>query len=84
MKNIETIFDDKIVYATDQYKALEGADFLVIATEWNTFRSPDFNKIKSLLKSTLIFDGRNLYDLDEMKENGFQYFSIGRKEVNLQ
>ena len=82
MKNIESIFGDKITYATEQYKALEGADFLVIATEWNTFRSPDFNKIKSLLKSNVIFDGRNLYDLEEMKENGFSYFSIGRKVVN--
>jgi UDPglucose 6-dehydrogenase len=60
---------------------LEGADFLVIATEWNTFRSPDFAKIKSMLSTNVIFDGRNLYDLSEMAEQGFYYYSIGRSEV---
>ena len=59
--------------------ALEGADFLVIATEWKAYRSPDFNLIKQKLRSAVIFDGRNLYDPAEMRELGFEYFGIGRK-----
>jgi UDPglucose 6-dehydrogenase len=81
MNNVKAIFNDKVAFATDQYNALEGADFLVIATEWNTFRSPDFAKIKSMLSTNVIFDGRNLYDLSEMAEQGFYYNSIGRSEV---
>ena len=81
MNNVKAIFNDKVAFATDQYNALEGADFLVIATEWNTFRSPDFAKIKSMLSTNVIFDGRNLYDLSEMAEQGFYYYSIGRSEV---
>jgi len=53
-----------------------------VATEWNVFRSPDFIKLKSLLKEPLIFDGRNLYDLDEMEEMGFEYYCVGRKAIN--
>lgn len=63
----------------DQYKALKDADALVILTEWRIFREPDFAKIKASLKTPLIFDGRNLYKLDEMKAEGFTYKSIGRK-----
>lgn len=64
------------------YQALEGADALCIVTEWNEFRTPDFNKIKSLLKEPVLFDGRNIYDLAFMKEKGFYYNSIGRGVVN--
>lgn len=70
-----------ITYATDQYEALDGADALIICTEWSAFRNPDFDKIGSLLKSKVIFDGRNLYELDKMKQLGFFYKSIGRETV---
>jgi UDPglucose 6-dehydrogenase len=60
------------------YKALDGADALVICTEWSIFRTPDFEKIKKALKSLVIFDGRNLYEVNEVKEHGFDYYSIGR------
>jgi UDPglucose 6-dehydrogenase len=81
MPNVKQIYGDKIAFSENQYAALEGADFLVIATEWNVFRSPDFDKIKTLLKSKIIFDGRNLYDLNEMKDLGFYYYSVGRKTI---
>jgi UDPglucose 6-dehydrogenase len=63
------------------YETLKDADALLIATEWNEFRNPDFDKMKSLLKSRVIFDGRNLYELNDMIEQGFYYNSIGRKTV---
>lgn len=72
------IFGDRIGYAESDYAALEGADALVIATEWNEFRRPDFERIKGLLKNPVIFDGRNLYDPVVMHEMGFTYSSIGR------
>jgi UDPglucose 6-dehydrogenase len=61
---------------------LKDADALIIATEWTVFRSPDFEKMKTLMNQPLIFDGRNLYDLDEMEEQGFEYYCIGRRAVN--
>ncbi|MFN8310443.1 MAG: UDP-glucose/GDP-mannose dehydrogenase family protein [Chitinophagales bacterium] len=81
MKNVKEIYQDKIAFAADQYEALQNADFLVIATEWNVFRSPDFDKITSLLKNKVIFDGRNLYHVENMKEMGFHYESVGRKTI---
>jgi UDPglucose 6-dehydrogenase len=72
-----------ITYATDQYEALDGADALVICTEWSAFRNPDFDRIASKLKTKAIFDGRNLYELDKMKELGFFYKSIGRETVGV-
>lgn len=69
---------DKILFAQDQYSLLEGADALAIVTEWKSFREPNFNKMKSILKAPLIFDGRNLYDQSLMSSLGFSYFSIGR------
>jgi UDPglucose 6-dehydrogenase len=81
MKNVEQLLGDKIKYAGNQYEALEGADALLIVTEWSLFRTPDFNKIGDLLKAKVIFDGRNLYDLDKMIDCGFYYNSIGRKQV---
>jgi UDPglucose 6-dehydrogenase len=65
-----------------RYAALDGADALCIVTEWSEFRTPDFDKIKSLLKAPVIFDGRNIYDLEQMAELGFYYNSIGRGVVN--
>ncbi|MFN8277574.1 MAG: UDP-glucose/GDP-mannose dehydrogenase family protein [Chitinophagales bacterium] len=81
MNNVKEIYKDKIAFATDHYEALQGADFLVIATEWNTFRSPDFDKVATALKSKVIFDGRNLYHTTHMKELGFHYESVGRQTV---
>lgn len=73
------IFGDKIVYARKSYDALEGADALIIVTEWNEFRRPDFDRIKKALKSPIIVDGRNLFEPGKMKSLGFEYFSIGRQ-----
>lgn len=81
MENVKGVIGDKIAYAENQYDALEGADALLIVTEWPVFRAPDFDKIKSTLKNNVIFDGRNLYKNSEMKKNGFEYHSIGREEV---
>jgi len=82
MKNVKGIFGDKIKFGKDQYDVLEDADFLIIATEWSVFRTPDFEKVGSLLKEKLIFDGRNLYDLKQMKQLDFTYYSIGRKKIH--
>ncbi|MTI21406.1 UDP-glucose/GDP-mannose dehydrogenase family protein [Fulvivirga sp. RKSG066] len=82
MENVKGVIGDKVSYYNDAYQALEGADALFIATEWPVFRTPDFDKVSSLLKNKTIFDGRNLYDLSEMKELGYTYFSIGRQTVN--
>lgn len=82
MKNVQQQKGYSIQYADDQYTALEGADALLICTEWAAFRNPDFDKMSSLLKSKSIFDGRNLYDLDKLKENGYFYKSIGRDVIN--
>lgn len=81
MENVQQLIKDKISYTENQYDALEGADALVIATEWNEFRTPDFDKVLALLKNKVIFDGRNLFELDRMKELGFHYESVGRAVV---
>ena len=81
MANIKAVYGDKISFGSNAYDILENADALLIATEWSVFRNPDFNKIKTLLKDNVIFDGRNLYDLDKMTSLGFRYYSIGRAEV---
>jgi UDPglucose 6-dehydrogenase len=81
METSKNILGDKITYAKHSYHALENADSLIIITEWNEFRTPDFDKIKSLLKEPIIFDGRNLYDPEKMKEKQFKYYSIGRMPV---
>ncbi len=72
------IFGDRIDYADHAYDVLDGADALVIVTEWMAFRNPDFGRIKSMLKQPVIIDGRNLYDPHRMKNMGLRYFSIGR------
>ncbi|MCX8104695.1 MAG: UDP-glucose/GDP-mannose dehydrogenase family protein [Ignavibacterium album] len=81
MENARFYLNDSIEYAGNMYDALPDADALIIFTEWNEFRNPDFQKVKSLLKQPLIFDGRNVYDLDDMEELGFTYYSIGRKII---
>ncbi len=73
------IFGDRIVYAARNYDALDGASALLVLTEWNEFRRPDFERIKELLKEPIIFDGRNIYDPVDLKKLGFDYYSIGRK-----
>lgn len=78
MANVKAIFGDKVLFVENQYEALEGADALAIVTEWSEFRNPDFDKMKSLLKQPLIFDGRNVYSLEKMQELGFHYESMGR------
>lgn len=70
-------------FLDDQYEVLAGADILVVATEWKSFREPNFEKMKSLLLKPIILDGRNIYNIEEMKELGMQYYSIGRKDFNL-
>ena len=81
MKNVMQLYGNKINYADRQYDALAGAEALLIATEWSEFRTPDFAKITSLLKNKVIFDGRNLFDLDKMEEMGFHYESVGRRVI---
>jgi len=82
MPNVKKLLGDKITYAKDRYSALENADALLIVTEWPVFRTPDFDFMKEKLNAPVIFDGRNLYDLDRMKDYGFYYSSIGRKVVS--
>ena len=82
MANVKQVLGNKIQFAETQYEALEKADALLIATEWNEFRTPDFNKIGQLLNSKVIFDGRNLFDIATMEQLGYHYESIGRKSIN--
>lgn len=77
-KNVQGIVGDKIKYGKDEYEVLDKADALVIATEWPVFRTPDFDLIKKLMNAAVIFDGRNLYDVKQMKDKGFYYNSVGR------
>ena len=81
MPNVKAIFGDKVQFVENQYDAIIDADALVIVTEWSEFRNPDFNKIKATLKEAIIFDGRNVYSLDKMKELGFHYQSMGRGTI---
>jgi UDPglucose 6-dehydrogenase len=83
MNNVKAILGNTITFSERQYDALTDADVLVIATEWSEFRTPDFEKIISLLKNKVIFDGRNLFDLKHMEEMGFHYVSVGRKTVGV-
>ncbi|MEY4778502.1 MAG: hypothetical protein RIS13_1250 [Bacteroidota bacterium] len=78
MPNVKALLGDKINFAENQYDALEGADALIIATEWNEFRTPDFLKMVKSLKQKAIFDGRNLFEVNSVNELGFHYESIGR------
>jgi UDPglucose 6-dehydrogenase len=82
MNNVKGVFHDKITYAANQYEALKDADALLILTEWSVFRTPDFDQMEQLLKAKVVFDGRNLYDLEKMIDCGYYYNSIGRKLVS--
>lgn len=81
ISNVKKEVGKKVKYASNMYEALEGADALMIMTEWPEFRTPQFDKVAAALNNKVIFDGRNLYDLEEMKSQGFDYFSIGRETV---
>lgn len=83
MDNVRSIYGDKIQFMEDQYEAIIGADALAIVTEWTVFRTPSFKVMRELLKEPVIFDGRNLYDLERMEEQGFTYLSIGRTPVSV-
>ncbi|MDX1943336.1 MAG: UDP-glucose/GDP-mannose dehydrogenase family protein [Saprospiraceae bacterium] len=83
MNNIKAIYGDRVQLTSDQYEALIDADVLAIVTEWNIFRTPSFKVMKQLLKSAAIFDGRNLYDLERMTDEGFYYESIGRETIKI-
>ncbi len=78
MDNVRGIFGDKITFSKSMYLATENVDFLIVATEWGVFRTPDFEKLAKTLKDKTIFDGRNIYEKDQLKELGFNYYSIGR------
>lgn len=81
MENTKEIYGDSIQYGKNSYDILEDADALLVATEWGVFRNPDFQKVGELLNEKVIFDGRNLYELEKMTELGFRYYSIGRQEI---
>lgn len=82
MENVKEEYGDKIQFASDQYSALDEADALLILTEWSAFRTPNFDEMKSRLKNHIIFDGRNVYELETMRKHGFYYNSIGRETIN--
>ena len=81
MPNVQSQLGNKINYAKDEYEAALNADALLICTEWGIFRNPNFVALKDLMNDTVIFDGRNLYDADQMTQHGFYYNSIGRNTV---
>lgn len=81
MPNVQKLIGDKITYAENEYDVLEGADALVICTEWSIFRNPDFDRVGKLLKEKTIFDGRNLFELEDINAKGFYYASIGRNVI---
>ncbi len=83
MPNIEKRFGNRLNYSESMYAALKNADALLICTEWSIFRTPDFSRLKKLLKNPVIFDGRNLYNLNDVEAEGFVYVSVGRKTVNI-
>ena len=83
MDSAKEIFNNKITYAKSSYDALNNADCMLLLTEWNEFRRPDFDKIKSLMKDYVIFDGRNQYNSKRLIEKGFEYYQIGKRIQNL-
>lgn len=75
----KNVFGDRVIYANNSYDALKDADCMLLLTEWNEFRRPDFDRIKGLMKSPVIFDGRNQYDTERLKQRGFEYHCIGKR-----
>ncbi len=82
MPNVKRKYGNKISFANTMYDALNDSDALIISTEWSIFRAPNFTKVKKLLNNHVIFDGRNLYDIEDIEKEKIKYISIGRKEVN--
>ena len=78
LETARKVMDPRVAYAANAYDALRGADALAIVTEWNAFREPDFARMRALLRAPVIFDGRNLFAVEQMRAEGFTYFSIGR------
>ena len=78
MPHVRRLFGDRVLFGTNQYDVLAGADAVVIATEWSVFRTPDFEKMTSLMATRVIFDGRNVFEVAQMEALGFEYFSVGR------
>ena len=81
MSNVKGLIGDQINYGSNEYEVLKDADALVICTEWSIFRNPDFDKMKSLMNDPVIFDGRNLFEIEDMTDKGFYYSSIGRNTI---
>ena len=81
MNNVKARYGDRLEYAESSYGALQGADALIVVTEWNEFRKPDFGLMKNLMRQPVIFDGRNIYDPEKIRQRGFLYHSIGRKSL---
>ncbi len=81
MPNVKQVLGDEVYYGVDEYDAAKGADALMIMTEWPIFRTPEFGKLSAALANKVIFDGRNLYDLEDIATEGFDYISIGRKAI---
>jgi UDPglucose 6-dehydrogenase len=79
METARAVFGDRVNYTPDLYSALQGAEALVIVTEWLVYRNPDFSRIKSMLARPLVIDGRNLFDPARMAAQGFEYHGIGRR-----
>ena len=79
MRNVQAMYGDRLEYAESSYGALQGADALIVVTEWNEFRKPDFGLMKNLMRQPVIFDGRNIYDPGKIRDRGFFYHSVGRK-----
>ena len=77
MESAKFYFADRIIYSKSSYEALEEADALLLLTEWNEFRRPDFEKVKSIIKAPVIFDGRNQYDKMKLHKMGIEYYQIG-------
>ncbi|WP_017730001.1 UDP-glucose dehydrogenase family protein [Nafulsella turpanensis] len=82
IEHVKELMGDKVEFCTNYYECAEGADALMIMTEWPVFRTPEFDRLEKALKNKVIFDGRNLYDPENMEELGFTYYSIGRRVVN--
>jgi UDPglucose 6-dehydrogenase len=83
MHEAERIIGDKIKFCKDMYEVLIEADALAVVTEWSEFRLPNFKVMERLMKDKLIFDGRNVLDVEQIEEFGFKYFSIGKQPVNI-
>ena len=80
-ENVRKILGDKISYAKDMYSAVENADCLLIATEWSEFKNPNFDLLAEKMNNKAIFDGRNMFALEQVENTGFYYKSIGRKTM---